>query len=113
MLKSQSSFPSLEMTGFFDCGFTRVAVKKSFKKENGNPEMDKSKRMSSYLLFFGGKNEDNFRVTQKIFNFKSVSLVNCSNKWNIVEEKKKILGTLLQQSLEQPSCRAESVSLCE
>ena len=79
------------MAGFFDFGFARVAVNQSFKKENENPQMDKSKRMSSSLAFFGGKNEEYFRVTHKIFNFKSVSLVNCSNKGPIVEEKKNYL----------------------
>ena len=69
------------MAGFFDCGFARVAVKQSFKKQNGKSEIDKAKRLASYHAFFGGKNEDNFRVNQKVFNKRSPTLVNCFNKW--------------------------------
>ena len=69
------------MAGFFDCGFARVAVKQSFKKQNGKSEMDKAKQLASYHAFFGGKNEDNFRVNQKVFNKRSPTLVNCFNEW--------------------------------
>ena len=80
------------MAGVFDCGFARVAVKQSFKKKNGKPEMDKAKRMASYLAFFDGKNEENFRVNQKVFHTKSRILVNNFNKWlQNPDEKRKYM----------------------
>ena len=75
------------MAGVFDCGFARVAVKQSFIKASGKPEMDKAKRLESYLAFFGGQHEQNFEIDPKKFNARSITLVKSFNKRYKKDEK--------------------------
>ena len=100
------------MAGVFDCGFARVAVKQSFIKASGKPEMDKAKRLESYLAFFGGQHEQNFEIDQKKFNARSITLVKSFNKWYKKDEKQ-IHWPLLKQSLVQHLVNAEGHAYCK
>ena len=76
------------MAGFFDCGFSRVAVKLSYQDSNGKPVMNKQLRYERYQAYFGENCDESFIINNNLFNARSTNLLKAFKMMDSSEKAK-------------------------